>query len=110
MNRYIEGLVNIEQLLQVALFCSSKLPESEPIREISDKVIIGYIIGEFDRTGKAEFSEEDISDEYGKIMADFTLTNMVKDGLLDVVLEDNGSFSYGLTDKGNRAADNDFKS
>lgn len=106
MNRFIDAVVNTEQLLQMSLYVANQIPdENDPIRFTADGVIVGYILGKFEQEGVEEFSDEMIQEEYGKLVTDFTLTKMVSDGTLDVSLDEEGEFLYKLSEKGKGIVD-----
>jgi len=106
MNRFINALVNEQQLLQLALYAANEFnDENHPLRMIADGIIVGYVLGQFEAEGLAEFSDEDIQEEYAKLVTGFTLTKMVSDGTLEVELSEEGEFVYTLSEKGKQIAE-----
>lgn len=98
MNRVLEALVNEEQLLHMSLYVAASFQnkdEKNEIKEIADNVIFSHLI--IKKEGKEEvFTEESLQEEYHLILTDWILTDMVKNGIIDAQLDDDGEFKYSL--------------
>lgn len=90
--------LNREEKLQLALFAisnTSKDPDSfdEDIRCLAERYLVAYIVEE---SGLEGIDIENISKRSGEIIADFILSRLVKKGVAEVTLNDDGQFNYKL--------------
>lgn len=101
----LNKVVNDEQVFDFAIehVCEK---DTDDIHSVAHFIVTLYIIGQFEKQGKLEFSEEDIAAEYSKLIADRVLVNLSKKGLVDVDFND-GEVTYYLTQKGKEVAKHD---
>ena len=93
-------LVNKEQLLHLALEVLNNDELSDEYKEISASITHWYILNEIVET-KETFTEEDINDRFNELITGHILDGMVKKGLLqENIPEDGGESTYTLTVEG----------
>lgn len=101
----MKEVVQEERLLHLCLYASSKIDDEEDFtRSIADELIIGYILDEFQKAGKEEFDESDVTERYSDLMTDWVLTKHVQDGNIEVDLSGDEPL-YKLTKQGKDYAD-----
>lgn len=95
----LDKIINDEQLLDFALshVCEKNSDEVHPVAE---RIVLLYIVNEFQSQGKEEFSDEEIQDRYTEMIASHVLAKLGREGLLDVDFDEQGETVYRLTQKG----------
>jgi hypothetical protein len=95
----LSTIVNDEQLLEFALshVCEK---DSDDVHPVADQIIVTYIINQFEREGKESFDINDIVTKQQELMADYILTKLSNDGLVDINIDEDGQITYQLSKTG----------
>jgi len=67
--------------------------------------ITKYILQQFAQQGKHEFTEEEVGEQFGVLIAQKVLDNMSHDGLLEAQINEDGEEMFSLTDLGKQLHD-----
>ena len=101
MGQALNALINEEQMLYLGLHVMHTVKdESDPVRDISDAIVVGCVIDQFFAEGRESFTEEETQEKVSTLLADFILTKMVRDGTLKADFRDDGEIVYTLDEKG----------
>lgn len=96
-NTIFTDLMNREEKLELALFAASQIPDPEnTTRYTADQYIISYIIEEFVNNGKDNFTEEEVKEEYSKLISSYILRLLADKGMVETEINENGEFEYKL--------------
>lgn len=101
----LNKVINDEQMLELVLETIVDRTEDEleeGVGKTASMILIAYIINNWWKEGKQEFTEDEIDEEYRKLIADYCLTDMANKGLVDVICEEDGEFRYKVSEKGRR--------
>lgn len=93
-NFELSDAVNDEELLDFALSYVAERNSDDYTHPISNRIIVAYVVKQFEKNGKDEFTTEEVQEEYSKLLMDYILGNLVKKDLLDVDIEDDGEIVY----------------
>ena len=95
----ISEVVNDEQLLDFAL---SHIAEKDTydVHPTAELIVITYIVSNFSKENKTNFTESDVQEKYSELVADYVVTKLANAGLVDVGFDDNGETLYSLTPEG----------
>jgi predicted MarR family transcription regulator len=99
MFHLLDAVINEEQLLDFALshICEK---DSDEVHQVADAILTCYIVNDFNKQKKS-FTEDDILDKINEHMADYVLTKLSKQGLVDVSFE-NSEIKYVITEEGRK--------
>lgn len=92
----IDVLFNEEQLLDFALHYLSYM--SENIHPVAEQIVVAYILREYQKQGKVEFTEDEVNERFAQLIADHILASLVKKGLVEVSFDENGNTLYDNVD------------
>ena len=98
MFELLHAVTNEEKLLDFVLshICERN---SDEVHEVADAILTCYIVNDF-RKKKQSFTAEDITNKIKELIADYTLTRLAKQGLVDVTVDDNNQVIFSLTKAG----------
>ena len=94
-----------EQLLDFALSNIAYCNSDEKPHKVAEKITTVYVINSLLET-QDSFTEEEVEEKYRELLADYILTNMVHDGLLEVDMSDEET-KYVLSKEGKKYVRND---
>lgn len=94
----LSAVANEEKLLDFALshICERN---SDEVHEVADAILTCYIVNDFKKKNQS-FTEEDITSKIKELIADYTMTDLVKKGLVDVDIDSDGQMTFSLTEAG----------
>lgn len=90
----LSDAINDEELLDFALSYVAERNSDDDTHPISNRIIVAYIVKQFEKEGKDQFTEEEVHEEYSKMLTDYILNNLVKKDFLDVNFEEDGNVTY----------------
>lgn len=99
----LNEIINDEQMLELVLETIVDRTEEEikeGVGKTASMILIAYIINNWFKEGKKEFTEEEIDEEYRKLITDYCLTDMANKGLVDVICDKDGEFTYQVSEEG----------
>ncbi len=90
--------INKEEILDFAFshICSI---ESWEVHPIAERIVMWYIMNEFDLKGWDIDDMEAIHERYSELMADHLIMKLSKDGYIDAGINENGDVVYTVTQK-----------
>ena len=94
----LDAVVNEEQMLDFALshICER---DTDTVHEVADAILTCYIVHDY-RKQNLSFNEDDITSKIKELIADYTLSKLAREELVDVVVDEDGQIVYKLTEKG----------
>lgn len=99
----LDKVVNDEQLLDFALSHIAE-KDTDEVHQVANEIVCIYIINQFAKEGKDEFTEEDIQERYSQLVLDKVLVGLVDKGLVDVDFSGNEPI-YQVTELGRKKID-----
>ena len=94
----MDVLYNEQQLLDFALHYMALQDNPDQIHPVAEQIIITYILREWQKEGKVEFTEEEVNERMCQLIADHVLTSLVNKGLVEVSFDENGEALYKHVD------------
>lgn len=95
----MDTLYNEEQLLDFALhYMSSKSSNDPDIHPVAEQIIVTYILREWQKQEKVEFTEDEVHERMCQLIADYVLTALVSKGLVEVSFDEDGQALYKHVD------------
>ena len=94
----IDVLYNEEQLLDFALHYMALQDNPEQVHPVAEQIIITYILREWQKQGKVEFTEDEVHERMCQLIADYVLTSLVSKGLVEVSFDEDGQALYKHVD------------
>jgi len=94
----MDTLYNEQQLLDFALHYMALQDNPKAIHPVAEQIIITYILREWQKEGKIDFTEDEVHEEMCKLIADHVLTALVSKGLVEVSFDENGEALYKHVD------------
>lgn len=98
----MSSILNEELLLDIALYTVT-LGEDN-IHPMAPQIITLYIINNWAKEGKIEFTEDEVVAEYSKLLSSYVLEALSKKGLVDASISE-GGVEYSITDRGKDIVD-----
>lgn len=90
----LSDAINDEELLDFALSYVAERNSDDDTHPISNRIIVAYIVKQFEKEGKDQFTEEEVHEKYSTMLMDYILNNLVKKDFLDVNFEEDGNVTY----------------
>jgi len=94
----INVLYNEEQLLDFALHYMTIQNDSDQVHEVAEQIIVTYILREWQKAGREEFTEEEVDERMGQLIAEHVLAGLVKKGFVEVDFNEDGEPVYRNVD------------
>jgi hypothetical protein len=94
----IDVLYNEEQLLDFALHYMAMQDNQNAIHPVAEQIIVTYILREWQKKDKVEFTEDEVHERMAQLIADHILTSLVSKGLVEVSFNENGEALYKNVD------------
>lgn len=95
----LHKVVTPEQLKLLASFAISKTPPEE-VDNIA-LMLLSYLIWRED----PDLTDDEITEQINQLYVNNIVTTLENDGLIQSVIDENGEFLFGLTDKGKEVYD-----
>jgi hypothetical protein len=100
----LKSSITDEQLLDLALENIASVVEGEEPNKIAGRIVVTYVCEQFRKEGKNCFTREEISERCDSLVLDHVLETLSQKGMIDVNVDESGSFSYSITEKGKNVA------
>ena len=94
----MDTLYNEQQLLDFALHYMALQDNPKDVHPVAEQIIITYILREWQKCGKVEFTEDEVHERMCHLIADYVLTSLVSKGLVEVSFNENGEALYRSVD------------
>lgn len=97
----LSTVLNDEQLLELALYNIAYSPKNEAF-DFAERVVVRYILNNLIKKDIKSFDDDEICNEFSKLVSNFILNSLTKKGLLDCNIDESGDFIFTLTEEGKK--------